>query len=87
VLLTAREIDDQLRELRDAGFVLALDDSPTFCGRCNGRVDPVADEAATPDYAPDPGATDIWRCRDCDQHFWRGSHWDDVRETLADLSE
>jgi uncharacterized protein with PIN domain len=85
VLLTAREIDDQLRELRAAGFVLELDDSPTFCGRCNGRVAPVDGSESTPDYAPDPAETDIWRCRDCGQHFWAGSHWTDVRETLSEL--
>jgi len=98
VLLTSRDIDDQLRELRAAGFRLELDDSPTRCGRCNGRVEAVGDAASTtgdgttgdavpdsPDYAPDPAAVDCWRCRDCDQWFWKGSHWDDVAARLDGL--
>ncbi|WP_256465434.1 Mut7-C RNAse domain-containing protein [Halorientalis marina] len=96
VLLTSKDIDDQLRELRAAGFRLELDDSPTRCGRCNGRVEPVegtttADPAGAgrapdpPDYAPDPAAVDCWRCRECDQWFWKGSHWDDVAARLDGL--
>jgi uncharacterized protein with PIN domain len=85
VLLTAREIDEQLRELRAAGFRLELDDSPTRCGRCNGRVEPVGSDEPTPDYAPAPTECDVWRCRACGQHFWKGSHWDDVAARLASL--
>ena len=85
VLLTGKGIDDQLRECRAAGFTLDLDTDPTRCGRCNGRVESVAPDAATPDYAPEPAEIDVWRCRDCGQHFWRGSHWDDVAARLAAL--
>jgi hypothetical protein len=38
-----------------------------------------------PEYAPDPEDTDVWRCIDCGQFFWKGSHWDDVADTLAGL--
>jgi len=85
VLLTERAVTDQLRELRTAGFRIELDDSPTQCGECNGVVERVPGGAITPAYAPDPAERDVWRCLDCDQHFWQGSHWDDVHETLADL--
>jgi uncharacterized protein with PIN domain len=33
----------------------------------------------------DPGETAVWRCRDCGQHFWKGSHWADMAGTLAEL--
>ncbi|MFB6143472.1 MAG: Mut7-C RNAse domain-containing protein [Halorientalis sp.] len=85
VLLTERDVTDQLRELRAAGFALSLPDRPRRCGRCNGPLDPVEAGASTPAYAPDPAATDVWRCRDCGQCFWLGSHWEDVAGTLADL--
>jgi uncharacterized protein with PIN domain len=85
VLLTAREIDAQLRELRAAGLRLELDESPSRCGRCNGPVEPVEADDPTPDYAPAPTEVDVWRCRDCNQHFWKGSHWDDVAARLAAL--
>lgn len=85
VLLTERDVADQLRELRAAGFRLELDDSPTFCGTCNGLVAAVSPADGTPEYAPDPAETDVWRCAECGQCFWKGSHWDDVAGTLADL--
>jgi uncharacterized protein with PIN domain len=84
VLLDARAIEDQLRELREHGFTLALGE-PVRCARCNGTLEPVDDAATTPDYAPDPGERRVWRCRDCGQCFWEGSHWDDVARRLAAL--
>ncbi|SDM11950.1 hypothetical protein SAMN04487949_0925 [Halogranum gelatinilyticum] len=83
LLLTEREVTDQLRELRAVGFVLELDDEPAYCGRCNGPVEAVDDGEPRPEYAPDDGL--VWQCRDCGQFFWKGSHWDDVRERLENL--
>jgi len=85
VLLSAREPVEQLRELRAAGFRLELPDRPVRCSRCNGVVEAVDGDEPTPGYAPDPAGTDVWRCRDCGQCFWRGSHWADVAATLAEL--
>ncbi|WP_380675524.1 Mut7-C RNAse domain-containing protein [Salinigranum sp. GCM10025319] len=84
VRIDSKVIDGQLRELRDAGFELSLSE-PARCGRCNGPVDPIPPNEAVPDYAPDPTETRCFRCRDCGQVFWKGSHWDDVRERLAGL--
>jgi len=86
VLLRSRDVSDQLRELRAAGFELSLD-RPQRCGRCNGPLEVVDADAPTPEYAPDPGDRQVWRCAECGQYFWRGSHWDDVAERLADLEE
>jgi uncharacterized protein with PIN domain len=85
ICLQHREIEDQLQELADAGFDLALADTPVRCSACNGPLISVDRARATPEYAPDPASTDVWRCEDCGQHFWKGSHWDDVRERLDDL--
>ncbi|MFC7166589.1 Mut7-C RNAse domain-containing protein [Halospeciosus flavus] len=82
VLLRARDTDDQLRELAEHGLALALDE-PERCSKCNGRVERVGD-GEFPDYVPDD-ADPVWRCRDCGQYFWRGSHWADVRERLEDV--
>jgi hypothetical protein len=85
LLLTEREPIDQLRELAAAGVRLGLDERPSRCGRCNATVEPVPDGAETPEYAPDPAETPQWRCTACGQVFWKGSHWDRVRETLAGI--
>lgn len=83
LLLTEREVVDQLRELRAAGVRLRLDERPSRCGACNAPVERVADGEKRPEYTPDEGP--LWRCVDCGQHFWRGSHRDDVADTLASL--
>jgi uncharacterized protein with PIN domain len=85
VRIDARDVDAQLRELANEGFEISLAARPTRCGRCNGPVGAVGDDEAVPDYAPDPKETRCYRCRDCGQVFWKGSHWDDVRERLAGL--
>ncbi|WP_254524163.1 Mut7-C RNAse domain-containing protein [Natrinema caseinilyticum] len=87
ILLESRDVTDQLAELAAAGIDLALASEPAFCGRCNGPLERVDPTAATPEYAPNPAELEVWRCRDCDQHFWRGSHWDRVAETLSAVTE
>jgi uncharacterized protein with PIN domain len=84
LLLESKAVTDQLRELADAGFCLELSE-PTWCAKCNGELAGVGARAGTPEYAPDPAELRIWRCRNCGQHFWKGSHWDSVAETLAGL--
>lgn len=81
-LLRSRDVEAQLSELRAAGYPLSLDDEPTRCGTCNGPVRAVDADEPLPAYAPDPADTDCFRCRDCGQVFWKGSHWADVRATL-----
>ncbi|MFB6360456.1 MAG: Mut7-C RNAse domain-containing protein [Halobacteriales archaeon] len=82
VLLTERDVAAQLDELRAAGFELSLPEQPTRCGRCNGRLDAVPADADRPDYAPASSEFTCWRCVDCGQYFWKGSHWDRVRSLL-----
>jgi len=87
LLLQSREVEDQLRELHAAGVDLSPAAEPSRCGVCNGPVERVGEDERTPEYAPDPTAVDVWRCVDCGQHFWQGSHWDDVAATLSELSD
>nr|WP_264475313.1 Mut7-C RNAse domain-containing protein [Halorubellus salinus] len=83
VLLRERDSLDQLRELAAAGISLEPTDDPERCGRCNGQLDRVPADDATPDYAPDPADEDVWRCRDCEQCFWKGSHHERMVQTLS----
>lgn len=85
ILLTERSVDGQLRELRAAGVELDVADEPTYCGRCNGLLRLLSADANVPDYAPGPDEIAVWRCRDCGQCFWKGSHWSRVEETLRKL--
>ena len=81
VLLTSKAVAEQVDELRRAGYRLTFDE-PTRCANCNGVLEEVAADEGTPEHAPSPEDTTVWRCRGCGQHFWKGSHWDDVRSRL-----
>ena len=83
LLLDSRDVTDQLAELRAAGFELSLG-VPVRCSNCNGELVEVEREA-TPEYAPDHDERPVWRCAACGQHFWKGSHWESVEETLEEL--
>ncbi len=84
LLLETRPVTDQLRELRAAGFDLALEE-PRRCADCNAELARISGSATTPDHAPAPDEQPVWRCPGCGKHFWEGSHWDDVRRTLEEL--
>lgn len=84
VLLDAKDVESQLRQVRDAGIDLVLT-APERCAECNTELERVAETETTPEYAPAATEQTIWRCPECGQHFWRGSHWDDVRERLNGL--
>lgn len=103
ILLTERDVEDQLRELAAAGVDLSVPPRPTRCGRCNGELDAVDVDGDAdvdpPAYVPDEVETggkttdgnrdrrpdEFYRCRDCGQWFWKGSHWDRMTATLAGL--
>ena len=80
LLLTHRDVTGQLRELGEVGLDLSLAAPPVRCGACNG---PLERAATCPEHAPDD--IDCYRCRNCGQWFWMGSHWADVEERLASL--
>lgn len=82
VLLVEKTVALQVDELREAGFEVEFSE-PTRCSSCNGRLESVPAGAPTPEHAPGTSDTDVWRCRDCGQYFWKGSHWDDVSHRLG----
>lgn len=79
------DLDDRLRSLCAAGVDLTLAERPSRCGRCNGPLRELDPDAPVPDYAPGGEEFERWRCRDCGQVFWKGGHWDRVRDRLDGL--
>ncbi len=84
ILLESRGIERMLSALRDEGFELTLPETPVRCSACNGTVDRVGADEQTPEYAPESHSVAVWRCTQCGQHFWKGSHWDSVADTLSE---
>lgn len=84
LLLETREIKAQLAELQAYDIEIALPTEPDRCSLCNGRVERI-DTGQRPEHAPDAVST-VWQCRGCEQFFWKGSHWEQVQETITGLS-
>lgn len=82
VLLAEKDVEHQVDELREVGFDVEFGE-PTRCSTCNGRLESVPAEAPTPDDVPEATETSVWRCENCEQYFWKGSHWDDVLARLG----
>ncbi|SDJ33872.1 hypothetical protein SAMN05216226_102196 [Halovenus aranensis] len=87
LLLESRDTETMLSTLGEAGFDLSLPETPERCSACNGIVERVGGDEPTPEYAPDPQTEDIWRCTACGQHFWKGSHWENVTDMLGAAQE
>jgi len=83
ILLDSREIEEQLAELSAAGIELAVAETPAFCGRCNGSLQAVAEGAELSEYVPDD-IESVWECANCGQQFWKGGHWERMRETIVE---
>lgn len=81
ILLDALDIEGQLAAVAAAGVSLELPAEPTRCGRCNGELTR-GESPPTADYVPDDLEVPTFVCPDCDQVFWRGSHWSRVESTI-----
>jgi len=82
LLVESKQVEEQLHELADMGFSFELTE-PSRCSVCNGTLTEVDDTEASDDVPDD--VEHSWRCSDCGKTYWRGSHWDDVRETFDSL--
>jgi uncharacterized protein with PIN domain len=87
IMLESRDIEMMLSTLQEEGLAVALPETPQRCSTCNGTVERVGSDERTPEYAPESRSVDVWRCTECGQHFWKGSHWDSVAETLDSVRE
>ncbi|MGM0604407.1 MAG: Mut7-C RNAse domain-containing protein [Halobacteriota archaeon] len=88
VVLTSRAIDGQLAELAAAGVDLSLPSEPRRCSTCNGRLATFDEDSDTstnppPEHVPDDRR--LYRCLECGQLYWKGSHWDAVADRIADV--
>ncbi|MEZ3144974.1 Mut7-C RNAse domain-containing protein [Halobaculum sp. MBLA0143] len=88
LLLGSRDVTDQLVAVAGEGYDLTPAARPARCGNCNGRLQRGDETDATrAGYVPDDRDRErLWRCVDCGQWFWKGSHWDRVTETLAEIT-
>ncbi len=80
VLIESVDVDNQLQEIKDLGIDLCLD-NPKRCSVCNSKLKITQDK---PNIAPD-FINKIWKCRNCGKYYWKGTHWEDVKERIKNL--
>ncbi len=87
VLIEGNSVLEHLRQLVAAAGV---DPTPKSnrCTVCNGRLS-MADEGEITDEIAVRVAgegKEIWLCRDCGQHYWKGSQWASIERTAREIS-
>lgn len=84
--VTSDDLDLQLRQVMEA-FSLVADESLARCTVCNGDLEAVARMEA--EGKVPPGALesnqDFFRCVACGKMYWKGSHWNNIRQRLEGL--
>jgi len=77
----------QVRERRN----LTIRDSPAYsrCPVCNGELEATEKVEVRGSV---PGGVfeaneEFWRCRECKKVYWRGSHWEKIKEVVKDLRD
>ncbi len=59
------------------------------CSRCNSPVEKI-DKEEVKDEVPEgvyERKEDFWCCSGCEQHYWKGSHWDSIMENVENILE
>jgi len=66
------------------GFDLELDPTRSRCPQCNGLLITVDKEAVRDkvSHRTFEAYNEFWVCRSCGKVYWRGSHWNNIVETV-----
>jgi len=80
LLIISSDLDEQLRELEDAGIALEL--NPERCTLCNGPLEEVGSSEIVGEPALSEEGSALWRCERCGKLYWRGFYWWGIRKRL-----
>lgn len=60
----------------------------TRCMHCNGEIKPVEKREIESQLMPNTRRDydEFWQCQDCEKVYWKGSHYDRMRELIASIS-
>jgi len=83
--LKVRTEEEKLAELAKRFKIkLDIDMTTSRCPKCNARVKPILKERVADKI--DKGTltyyNKFWECPKCQQIYWQGAHWTEIRKTL-----
>jgi len=86
VFIESQVLEEELAQVVQA-CALATDNSFTRCPVCNTELDPVPKHEAWGQVPPYVFQTQeqFSLCPECNQFYWRGTHWRDMQDKLEDL--
>ena len=87
LLIESDDIDEQLRQIIRV-FGLSFNESQTRCSVCNAELRPVGplDVNQEVPLGVLERNKDFFRCEGCGRIYWKGSHWNNIRAHLDDVS-
>jgi len=88
ICLSSEKTLEQLSELaRQMGLVLAPRN--IRCTRCNGLLEPIGKNEVKDKVPPSSfnAFNEYWICSDCGAVYWKGSHWNRIKDVLAGLTK
>ena len=86
--VSSRDLDAQLEQVVEE-FGLKFDEGLSRCTSCNGELIAITPEEAA-EGVPDGALRSndqFFRCGSCGKYYWKGSHWKNIRRTMAALTE
>ena len=84
IYLESEEVNAQLSHLKTE-LGLEFSASNSRCPRCNGLLK-LTSKAEVEDMVPAESFNafdEFWVCGECSRAYWKGSHWEKIRETLG----
>lgn len=88
LLIASDDPAEQLAEVVER-LKLTTDRRESRCPACNGPLDQVSKpsvQASVPPYVYQKHAQ-FRRCAECGRVYWRGTHWDSIRERLDQMRQ
>ncbi len=94
--LTKHELEDQLAEFIEKshkrGTKINLPEAPegVYCNKCNGPLREVEDKKDIEENVPEGSfqrQDKFWKCQDCNQVYWSGTHWEKIRNSLEKIRD
>jgi uncharacterized protein len=77
---------DQLAEVADRyGVGLAIDMDKSHCPLCNTKLHQASKDELNDNLEENTYRyyNKFWRCPSCEQIYWQGAHWKQIRKTLT----
>ena len=83
ILIKDTDIKGQLTQLQKDGIKLRVAPLKARCPLCNGKIKKIKRDKIKVNVPED--ATEFFVCSRCQNIYWEGSHWKNIKDTIKDV--